>query len=79
MIKIEDDDDEPKEVKALKHKARMHAHEELLIAHISRIKRIYADHNHLCHWPGCDKAGSLSHGTTGGGYFHCLKHFRETS
>ncbi|MDE3023151.1 MAG: hypothetical protein KGI54_15095 [Pseudomonadota bacterium] len=54
----------------------MKNHNALLIIHSHLIKRVYADYDHLCKFPGCRKAGSISRGTKGGDNFYCLQHFR---
>jgi len=51
-------------------------HAAVLVIHGRNVKKIYADHLHLCEVNGCNKAGGISSSTTGNGNFYCEDHFR---
>lgn len=67
---------ESSEERMINRAAALKAHEELLNAHSDKIRRKYANNDQLCTVGHCNKPGSLSHGTTGGGNFYCSEHIR---
>jgi len=74
--RVSDYERTPDEKKA-KHQENLAKHQALLTKFTHRIRKIYADENHLCVYPGCQKAGSISQVTSGHGNFYCYKHYRE--
>ena len=55
-------------------------HDALIADHAAKglINRVQAS-QHGCDYPNCNKLGSISHGTKGGGKFYCWEHFQRTA
>jgi len=51
-------------------------HRALLILHGNNIKSIRPNGDQICKYGACNKAGTLSGSTSGGGNFYCIEHFR---
>lgn len=51
-------------------------HESLLVLNGHRIKRVYADVEHLCAHHGCGMPGGIGSGITGKSNFYCADHYR---